>query len=98
VDAGILEAATLYVRIEGKVELRSFGKADSADAIFLLASISKPMTATGLMVLMDRGELRMSDKVMKFIPEFSEGDRSEITIQQLLTHTSGLPDQLPENA
>jgi beta-lactamase class C len=55
------------------------------------------MTATGVMLLADRGELALSDPVRKFIPEFSEGDRKLITIQHLLTHTSGLPDQLPEN-
>ena len=98
VAAGVLDAATLYVRMGSSIELRSFGKAESGDAIFLLASITKPMSATGLMVLSDAGELKLSDKVMKFIPEFSEGDRKDITIKQLLTHTSGLPDQLPENA
>lgn len=98
VDAGILEAATFYVRRGVEVEMKSFGLAESEHAIFLLASISKPMSATGLMVLSDAGELHLSDKVMKFIPEFSEGDRKNITIQQLLTHTSGLPDQLPQNS
>lgn len=98
VDAGVLEAATLYVGKGSAVEGHAFGKAESIHAIFLLASITKPMTATGLMVLSDAGELRLSDKVMKFIPEFSEGDRKDITLKQLLTHTSGLPDQLPENA
>ena len=76
---------------------QSFGAPYDPEAIFLIASISKPMTATGLMVLYDRGELKLDDPVMKFIPEFSEGDRAKITIQHLLTHTSGLPDQLPEN-
>ena len=56
------------------------------------------MTATGVMVLADRGELRISDPVMKFIPEFSEGARKDVTIEHLLTHTSGLPDQLENNA
>ncbi|MCB1124087.1 MAG: beta-lactamase family protein, partial [Verrucomicrobiae bacterium] len=97
VATGTLEAATLYTRIKGKVEVSSFGKAETVDAVFLLASITKTMTATGVMVLADAGELRISDKVRKFIPEFSEGDRKDVTIQQLLTHTSGLPDQLPEN-
>ncbi|MEZ5392652.1 MAG: serine hydrolase domain-containing protein [Bryobacterales bacterium] len=67
-------------------------------AIFLLASISKPMTATGVMTLYDAGKLTLDDPVMKFIPEFSEGDRAKITIRHLLTHTSGLPDQLPNNS
>ncbi len=66
--------------------------------VYLLASISKPMTSTGVMLLSDRGELSIEDPVHKFIPEFTEGDRKLITIRHLLTHTSGLPDQLPENA
>jgi beta-lactamase class C len=97
VDAGQLRAATLHVRQGSFTFRRSFGEAKTPDAIFLLASIAKPMTATGVMLLADRGELKLADAVHKFIPEFSEGDRKLITIQHLLTHTSGLPDQLPEN-
>ncbi len=67
------------------------------DKVYLIASISKPMTAAGVMLLADRGELSIEDPVHKFIPEFTEGDRKLITIRNLLTHTSGLPDQLPNN-
>ena len=65
--------------------------------VFLIASITKPLTAAGVMLLADRGEVQLSDPVRKFIPEFTEGDRKLITVRHLLTHTSGLPDQLPEN-
>ena len=41
--------------------------------------------------------LRLDDPVRKFIPEFTGGDRDLITIRHLLTHTSGLPDMLPDN-
>jgi len=67
------------------------------DRVFILASISKPMTVTGVMTLVDRGQLHLDDPVRKFIPEFSGGDRDRITVRHLLTHTSGLPDMLPEN-
>lgn len=97
VDAGVLESAVLHVRRGALTFQRVFGKAANADAIFLLASITKPMTTTAVMLLSDRGELQLSDRVVKFIPEFADGDRKGITIEQLLTHTSGLPDQLPEN-
>jgi len=97
VDAGVLESAVLHVRRGPAKFQRAFGKAADADAIFLLASITKPMMATGVMVLSDRGELQLSDRVVKYIPEFAEGARKDITIEHLLTHTSGLPDQLPEN-
>ncbi len=98
VDSGILDSAVLRIQNESKTESQAFGNAKSPDAVFLLASITKPMTATGMMLLVDRGKLALSDKVVKFIPEFSGGGREEITLQHLLTHTSGLPDQLPENA
>jgi CubicO group peptidase (beta-lactamase class C family) len=97
VRAGRLSAAVLHVRQDSHTFHRAFGQAKTPDTIFLLASITKPMTAVGMMVLVDRGELTLSDPVHKFIPEFTGGDRELITIKHLLTHTSGLPDQLPEN-
>ncbi len=97
IDAGLLESAVLNARRGTATFERAFGKATTADAIFLLASITKPMTATAVMALSDRGELKTSDHVVKFIPEFADGERRNITIEHLLTHTSGLPDQLPEN-
>jgi beta-lactamase class C len=50
-----------------------------------------------MMILVDRGELKLSDHAVKYLPEFDEGARKDITIEQLLTHTSGLPDQLENN-
>ena len=97
VEDGVLLGAVLDVRNAGRVFNRAFGSAADPESIFLLASISKPMTAAGVMLLADRGELRLSDPVKRFIPEFKRGARARITVQQLLTHTSGLPDQLPEN-
>jgi CubicO group peptidase (beta-lactamase class C family) len=97
VDAKVLDSAVLHVRRGSDVFARAFGRAKSPDAIYLLASITKTMAAAGVMVLVDRGELRLSDPAVKYLPEFSEGDRKDITVEQLLVHTSGLPDQLPEN-
>ena len=56
------------------------------------------MTAAALMTLYDRGRFRLDDPVRKFIPEFTGAARDRITVRHLLTHVSGLPDQLPENA
>lgn len=97
VDTGALESAVLHVRRGRDLRERAFGKAASPDAVFLLASITKPMTAAAVMLLADRGEFRITDPVSRFIPEFNEGARKEVTIRQLLNHTSGLPDQLPSN-
>ena len=46
------------------------------------------------MTLYEQGEFQLDDPVRKFIPEFSTGPRDKITVLQLLTHVSGLPDQL----
>ena len=95
--SGDVRAAALDVR-QGRFSYsRAFGEAGGPDTVFLLASISKPMTAAGVMLLVDRGKLALSDPVHKFIPEFSGGGREAVTVQHLLTHTSGLPDMLPEN-
>ena len=95
-EEGTLRAASLRVRQGDNIFERSFGAA-APETPFLIASITKPLTAAGVMLLVDRGELNLTDPVRKFIPEFSAGDRKLITVHHLLTHTSGLPDQLPEN-
>ena len=55
------------------------------------------MTASAVMLLSDRKQLSLEDPVSKFIPEFRGGEKDRIQIRHLLTHTSGLPDMLPEN-
>ncbi len=78
----------------------------SADAIFRLASMTKPITAVAAMILVDRGLLSITDKVSTYIPEFanmhiselsSDGKllgshpaKNEITIKNLLSHSSGV--------
>ena len=94
---GQVSAAVLYVRHGKSLFAKSFGTSKSVDDLFLLASISKPMSAAALMTLYDQGKFRLDDSVKKFIPEFTGGARDKIRIRQLLTHVSGLPDQLPEN-
>jgi CubicO group peptidase (beta-lactamase class C family) len=96
--AGQMDGAVLYVQHRQRVFARSFGAARSVDALFLLGSISKPMTAAALMTLFDKGKFQLDDPVRKFLPEFTVAARERITVRQLLTHVSGLPDQLPENA
>lgn len=95
--SGEVAAAVLHVKQRHASFTRSFGKADSEHGMFLLGSISKPICVTALMSLFDRGEFKLSDPVKRFIPEFTNDGRDDVTIQHLLTHVSGLPDQLPEN-
>ncbi len=92
-----LSAATLVVHHQSGVESRAFGKALNTDAVFLLASLTKPMTASALMILVDRKQVSLTDRVQKFIPEFRGDGREQVLVKHLLTHTSGLPDMLPNN-
>jgi beta-lactamase class C len=97
IDNGMLHSAVLHVRRGDQVTQHVFGKAQ-ADSMFLLGSITKPLAvALPVMILVDRGELKLSDRAVKYLPEFNDGARKDITIEQLLTHTSGLPDQLENN-
>ncbi|MEX0725415.1 MAG: serine hydrolase domain-containing protein [Planctomycetaceae bacterium] len=67
------------------------------DAIFLIASITKPVVGTAVLQLVERGEILLGDKVTKYIPEFGKNGKYGVTVRHLLTHTSGLPDMLPNN-
>ncbi len=70
------------------------GKKLSNDSVFNLASVSKPITATAILILAEEGKLSLDDPVSRYIPEVSAwGDGArDITIEQVLHHTSGLPD------
>ena len=62
----------------------------SVDTIFDVASLTKPIaTATSIMILVEQGKLRLNDTIGKFIPDIYDPQAKSVTIQQLLTHTSG---------
>ncbi len=66
------------------------------DYMYDLASLTKVVgTTTSIMLLVDRGKLKVSDRVGKFIPAFDSGDKRIITIRNLLTHTAGIDDWYP---
>ena len=58
------------------------------NSVFQLASVSKQFTAAAVLILKDRGQLDLDDKVTAFYPEFPY---TEVTVRHLLNHTSGLP-------
>jgi uncharacterized protein YbbC (DUF1343 family)/CubicO group peptidase (beta-lactamase class C family) len=63
----------------------------TVDTIFDLASLTKVVaTATSMMILVERGLVRLGDPVSRYIPEFGESGKKSITVEQLLTHRSGL--------
>ncbi|MBD3676339.1 MAG: beta-lactamase family protein [Planctomycetaceae bacterium] len=70
---------------------------EAAETRFLIASITKPILAMGILQMVERGELLLGTRVSEVIPEFGKAGTYGITVRHLLTHTSGLPDMLPEN-
>jgi CubicO group peptidase (beta-lactamase class C family) len=63
----------------------------TTDHLFDLASLTKVVgTTTAIMLLVDRGLIQVEDPVGKYIPAFDSGDKKQITIRHLLTHTAGL--------
>ena len=106
VESGRMGAAAILVARHGRVVLRrGFGRLSPApdapavgpDSVFLLASITKPVTACSLMLLVERGLVSLSDPVVHYLPDFSGGERDKVQVRDLLRHASGLPDMLPEN-
>jgi CubicO group peptidase (beta-lactamase class C family) len=97
IASGQVASAVMHVTQREAVFTRSFGKAGSEQAMFLLGSITKPICVTALMTLFDRGDFGLDDALKKFIPQFTGQGRADVTMRHLLTHVSGLPDQLPEN-
>lgn len=68
------------------------------DTVFDLASLTKVVaTGTSLMTLVERGDVRLSDPVVKLLPEFGAGggERESVTVEELLTHRAGLPADDP---
>jgi CubicO group peptidase (beta-lactamase class C family) len=92
-----VESAVLHVVQKDETFTRHFGQAASEDAMFLLGSISKPINVTAVMTLLDQGKFQLEDRVKKFLPAFKGEGRDNVTIRHLLTHVSGLPDQLANN-
>jgi CubicO group peptidase (beta-lactamase class C family) len=67
------------------------------DALFLVASLSKPVTVAAVMILVERGLLSLDDRVAAFVPAFAANGKQDVRIRHLMTHTSGLPDMPPDN-
>nr|WP_157087676.1 serine hydrolase domain-containing protein [Oceanobacillus damuensis] len=67
----------------------------SEDTIFDLASISKIFTSTAAMILYEQGLFDLDDPVSAYIPEFAKNGKENVTIKQLMTHTSGFTSWIP---
>lgn len=68
----------------------------TADTVFDLASLTKPIaTATGVMILVDQGKLKLDEPVATYLPDFAANGKEKVTVRQLLIHVSGL---IPDNS
>ena len=83
-----------YHKAFGKRAVVPADEAMTEDTIFDAASLTKVVACTpAVMLLVERGQLSLEDRVAKFLPEFTGGAKEDVTIRQLITHVSGLrPD------
>ena len=101
---GQLPGAVLLVGHDGQVIYRkAFGEralephreAMTVDTIFDIASLTKVVaTTTAVMQLVEKGEVRLNDPVAKYLPQFAQNDKDDVTVRMLLTHHSGLTEDL----
>ncbi|HJQ33509.1 MAG TPA: exo-beta-N-acetylmuramidase NamZ domain-containing protein [Pyrinomonadaceae bacterium] len=91
-------AVVLVARRGGVVWRKAYGARSlvprreemTADTIFDLASLTKVVaTATSIMILVERGKVRLADPVSRYIPELKGEGRDKLTVEHLLTHRSG---------
>jgi CubicO group peptidase (beta-lactamase class C family) len=103
IDAGeVAGIVTLVADPQRVLHLEAVGLADreagtplKTDSIFWIASMTKPITATAVLMLQDEGRLSVEDPVSKYVPELAhlktpDGVEHTVTIRHLLTHTSGM--------
>ena len=95
---------TLVAKRDKVLHLEAAGLADIAakapmrtDSIFWVASMTKPITATAVLMLQDEGKLSVDDPLAKYLPELgdlktADGTPAKLTLRHLLTHTSGMSE------
>jgi uncharacterized protein YbbC (DUF1343 family)/CubicO group peptidase (beta-lactamase class C family) len=89
------DGSVIYDKAFGHRALEPRAERMTLDTIFDLASLTKVVaTTTAIMQLVERGQLRLNDPVAKYIPEFAQNGKEDMTVRELLTHHSGLPDDL----
>ncbi len=106
IDANAMSAAAIRIERRGEVLLdwaggrRDFSldsSSASTDSVYHIASISKPMSASGVGKLIERGLIDADDPVTEYVPEFGLYGKDRVTLRHCFTHTSGLPDMVPGN-
>lgn len=89
------DGQVVYRKAYGMRSLEPTRSAMTVDTVFDIASLTKVVaTTTAAMQLMEQGKLRLNDPVVKYIPEFGQNGKGDITVRDLMTHYSGLPPSL----
>jgi uncharacterized protein YbbC (DUF1343 family)/CubicO group peptidase (beta-lactamase class C family) len=89
------DGQVIYRKAYGNRALEPSREVMTLDTIFDLASLTKVVaTAPAVMQLVEQGKVRLNDPVEKYLPEFAQNGKDDITIRQLLTHYSGLDPDL----
>ena len=89
------DGAVVYRKAYGSRALEPRREPMTLDTVFDLASLTKVIaTTTAVMQLVEQGKVRMNDPVAKYLPEFAQNGKDDITVRQLLTHYSGLEPDL----
>ncbi len=87
--------AVIYRKAYGERALEPRRLPMTLDTVFDLASLTKVIaTTTSVMQLVEQGKVRLNDPVAKYLPEFAQNGKEDITVRQLLTHYSGLAPDL----
>lgn len=92
--AVVRDGKIVYLNAYGSARLEPKTPATSAMR-YSIGSISKQFTAVAMLLLQEQGKLSLDDKVGKFIPDLTRAN--EVTIRQLLSHTSGYQDYWPQD-
>jgi CubicO group peptidase (beta-lactamase class C family) len=71
---------------------REWNVSNTTDTKFMIGSISKPITATLVLIQVQKGLLSLDKTVEDYLPEFKNKPAAKVTIKQLLSHTSGMPN------
>ncbi len=97
---GHLPSAVLAIGSRDEIlKLRTSGSGaitPTEDSIFLLASVTKPIAATGVLQLVERGKILLHEPIANHWPEFAINHKESVTLWHLLTHTSGLDESYSE--
>ena len=92
--AVVKDGKLYYVNAYGKADLEKNEPA-TPSMRYSIGSISKQFTAAAILMLQEQGKLSVDDKVAKFLPDLTRAD--EVTIRELLSHTSGYSDYWPQD-